>query len=716
MATAKRRGAAGRGWASGRSGSSMVLVLGAVIIIMSLAILALVSSMANIKLSAKFRNWNRDYYELSGEAVLSLETIDRILSEAEGLAGYYVNNAMYAEDRFGGFGEGKKDHAIGGFMWAEGIGHAAIHGEWARSVYAPSFKDVGGGVTLFDGLEYESRLKSFLPDVFDRLYAFFAYGMLSDYDSYRNGLDGNGLSLRVSQAMSEYLNVSKWDGRIGEPADFSGLTILISVEGTLRDGKRMDLEVSLNPTEVEILSATMMETAKGNPIWSYALSASGGIRAVGGEPTFHGDVYASGEEGFTVEDAYPEIYGNVYSAGALTVVGGGGIGVSFYGRETSTDIKSDMYCVIDEDGVGYVNKHLFMDLTGIFPNDPETVLFVRSLASADNDNWYDLSSEWFDGGLIPYVFVDGKITVTDGRYGIHWGDEQPGGGNVYAGGIKVEGGDGANVRIEGNVLTSGDIAISGHGSSIVIDGIVVGIGEGSSITNGNPYGEDGSIDSAVILTEGVLSMPGTVTAVFPEFYGDAYFRGHVGEAVVQGEDGFGEVMEENRLDEQINESVYRQIIDCLRAIFVAKTRSMGTLAEPADMRGMVDMAFIEGRLAEGRAIEGVMFLSAGPDGEAATLEIKGEMAGIVLCDGDLAITGDGTLRGAVIVLGDVVVSGNFTICYDEGVISSALREGGASDAFRPGQIEGGEGIYIKMGLAGGVRVGRGQRFTILSQT
>ena len=63
------------------------------------------------------------------------------------------------------------------------------------------------------------------------------------------------------------------------------------------------------------------------------------------------------------------------------------------------------------------------------------------------------------------------------------------------------------------------------------------------------------------------------------------------------------------------------------------------------------------------------------------------LSGIIYCEGDLSITGNGTFKGAIICEGNVTVSGGPTITYNEDVIKSVLgADGIARNFFLPGAM------------------------------
>lgn len=64
-------------------------------------------------------------------------------------------------------------------------------------------------------------------------------------------------------------------------------------------------------------------------------------------------------------------------------------------------------------------------------------------------------------------------------------------------------------------------------------------------------------------------------------------------------------------------------------------------------------------------------------------------SGIIYCEGNLNITGNGTFNGAIICEGNVTVSGNPTITYDEEAIKGTLESySSIRSFFAPGNMGG----------------------------
>ena len=56
------------------------------------------------------------------------------------------------------------------------------------------------------------------------------------------------------------------------------------------------------------------------------------------------------------------------------------------------------------------------------------------------------------------------------------------------------------------------------------------------------------------------------------------------------------------------------------------------------------------------------------------LEIKGNVSGILLAEGDLSLTGKGRISGAVITGGSLKLEGDVTVAYGKAVVTKLVRE------------------------------------------
>lgn len=97
--------------------------------------------------------------------------------------------------------------------------------------------------------------------------------------------------------------------------------------------------------------------------------------------------------------------------------------------------------------------------------------------------------------------------------------------------------------------------------------------------------------------------------------------------------------------------------------FNSKTKYFGTKNKTFDK--LIDIG-IARTLGEDKT--GIKFVNAG-----GTFNIAGHKSGILLCDGDLNITGNGTFKGTIIVKGNITIDGDINFYYSEDVIGQLLQ-------------------------------------------
>ena len=78
-----------------KKGSSSVLVILIVLVLVVFGTLALMSSYADLKLSRKSGDWTRHFYALDSKGELLLESIDSLLHEAAFEASQYIEDRLY---------------------------------------------------------------------------------------------------------------------------------------------------------------------------------------------------------------------------------------------------------------------------------------------------------------------------------------------------------------------------------------------------------------------------------------------------------------------------------------------------------------------------------------------------------------------------------------------------------------------------------------------
>ncbi|WP_425805712.1 DUF2572 family protein [Desulfitobacterium sp. Sab5] len=175
----------------------------------------------------------------------------------------------------------------------------------------------------------------------------------------------------------------------------------------------------------------------------------------------------------------------------------------------------------------------------------------------------------------------------------------------------------------------------------------------------------------------------------------------LGAAIVhQGPSPKASVFSSNSISNYVdNQLAYDTFKSYLSNIFVAKTQNLGTANKQAIRfnTDFVDKAVVldpndSGKLRSGVAATfsklpySFVYIKQNTD-STTSLELSGDRSGIIYCEGNLNLYGNGSFKGAIICEGNVTVSGNPTISYDEGVIRYILRTNGVARAFfAPGEM------------------------------
>lgn len=102
----------------------------------------------------------------------------------------------------------------------------------------------------------------------------------------------------------------------------------------------------------------------------------------------------------------------------------------------------------------------------------------------------------------------------------------------------------------------------------------------------------------------------------------------------------------------------------LMDIFTSKTSWLGTAKQSSDFSDYAASSY-------SGTDPGMIYIHADPAG--SSYEIIGNIYAIIYCEGDLTVTGTGTLNGAVICNGDLTVADDVTINYSESIISNRLK-------------------------------------------
>ena len=503
--------------ASREDGAALIMVLTIIFVMSALGGIAMLSTLTNLKMSAKYAGWTEEYYTLDRAAEDRLSLLDGRLSEAEGYANEYMRTQSYM------IGEGAP--VITGDR-ATDINIAAqefIYNTWLSQVYEPSFitADANGGVEILDEERYNGLFTRFSVEIYRRLYCYFSYLLIAR--DMKNGIFEN---MRLSPMMIGFAGM-----RENYTYDPDGMIVDLEVtDGKDVYAKHVSLSVCVSAPLYGYETRTEDIPFTANPIWTSALTAQGSIRfgngginpggdtghngadfdgsgggggvgaGSGGDVTrIYGDVSAidineyyfdlndwasaeGNEYGVASAGAAVEIYGNVYSRGDLHVTGdSGGISVRRYTE-------------------GFINEYK----KGLFGN---TLFFDTSPAPVMIQRYTQPEDGTWSRNFIPYFYRDylgGNVYCNNLAI-----EENVRDASIYIGNGPVRGGgyDG----MEGVVWTLDDVTNKGVNSRITIEGNLIGL-------SSDAFFDDHTSSSAVINKHyessgidlfGAIIMPGT---------------------------------------------------------------------------------------------------------------------------------------------------------------------------------------------------------------
>ena len=514
------------------NGVAAVLVLAVILVLTSLGTIALVASAANISMGSKSKSWSTEFYSLDSQAEELVQKVDAQLTIAEQDAVEYVQN------RYDTMATTTTAFTLSKFKTEYQMDDGTDSG--AQKFFHLHYKDeltTGGGITItvqdyidryVDGglgtaddarQKYEDDLKTYMSDVFDRVYFHLASKRLYTLaDSYKGASPYSKMVLKGGSGKYGYpdpittqwctnkfigLNeLSVWDSST-QPTD-GEVGVYILAQDAAVASKRVETEISVIVPRYETVIQRINIPYKGNPIWANALSVQNGIQiSEGSNVRVEGDVFASSTQTgglASTTGASIHIYGNVYTAGDVHVTGNGGE-ISVY-RYAGSGVSTD-----------YTAKNKIFNDNDLF--------FTESVApGVVLSNYTENSTGSAPDGAIPFIFRDHR----------KWG-------NVYCNEFTIESGVSAgSMTAQGNLVTARDIRMDGRHSEMAIgttvsgvaetnyvglrsepvDGLNVNPNESSSIINNYPYEADGLTRSSSIQINSRLFVPGVAFYEFDQ--------------------------------------------------------------------------------------------------------------------------------------------------------------------------------------------------------
>lgn len=757
------------------NGSALLMALSVIMVLAAFGTASLMTSVANIHMSTKYRDWSKDYYALDMNAENKLNQLNGLLQNAESNAQAYMSGQYYRYSDPASVSPSDLQVPL----FAQNF----INDRWLIDV-APYMEDMNNPSN-------KMNLENFLSDTVQRLYYYYASEKLSSggYTSVKY-LDNITASLGNYQAalFSSELSGTQvlLEGNLVVDINSAdAINAITAIDPISVKGKSVAVKVDVRFPTYEVQTQTKHIPIQGNPVWANAITSAGNIGFVGaGTSTINGDIFSAAssetlpindyvvtDSGIYSQGANVQINGNVYSKGNLHIIGNNStINVQNYPTGFVVDLKNNIFAT----------NNLYFDLLSIEKKHTEITVINYIQGSSSGD--------------IPMVYLDND------------------GGNVYCNSLAVQGhyvnnptltvSDG-KINVAGNVTTYNDIRMDGLNSEITVEKNYIGINSAasggdpnasSSVINNTPLTAMGGTESKITLN-GDFIVPGTAFAKYTgvkkagdPFYtwADSYYQ--TGESVsARNPDIYGAYLatvsdpltgynyyydqftsdpEPADSDESgissysfiradaegtppiidalkpkimhlidfLNDKFAAEVIVrsnvfssplfngysqgvallqkpgdssvtvysyelsddnyvnyhnfklCLADIFKAKTQQLGT-AIPLGIGGGFDGAFVkkdaiikDDNLITVSGINSIPTTT--PDSfvyikqEAAstsTLNLNlGNYSGIIYCEGNLEIIGNGSFDGTIICQGNVTVSGSPTITYNEGVILSTL--------------------------------------------
>ena len=539
-------------------GVAMIIVLTIIFVMSTLGGVALLATLTNMRMSAKYAGWTSEYYELDRDAEERLSLLDSRLSAAEGYAYEYLRSEYYrvAEGAPSITGEGATD-----------INEKAqdfIYNTWYNDVYIPSLTAVSeGGAVIPDESRYNNLFARFNSEFYQRLYYYFSYRLIS-----RDVRDGLFDSIELSPMMAGFAGMLE-----NYMHDSDGMKVVIGVtDGNAEYAKHVTVNALVTAPVFGFETRTEDVPFRANPIWSGALTARGSIRFIGGEDTIGGIPAGGGRTGGTAGSAPDEGAPSdttqseavpsegVSSAGApLVGVSSAGVPLAGANANTNADVVRVYGDVISVDYNEYfINQNDWASLEGneygvasagaaveIYGNvysrgDMHIIRDGGSIAvrryqtnfSSEYKKGIFANTLYFDTTPVP-VMIQRHTQPENGRWErdfIPFFYRDHLGGNVYCnnlaigrdvldGSIFIENGPirgGEYDGMSGVVWTLDDVHNKGRNSRIRIEGNLIGI---SSDATFDDHTESSAVinnhfDSGTIELMGAIVMPGTAFMKF----------------------------------------------------------------------------------------------------------------------------------------------------------------------------------------------------------
>ena len=472
-------------------GSVMILALAVILTLTAFGTVSLMTSVANIQMSSKYRDWSKDYYALDKNAELRVNQINQLLEKAEKVSQAYMTGQYYLTDDPVILDDPSDPEISDQLRNTSSIVKTYMYSQWQTNDDA--FK------RLY--YYYASYLLSFEQNPSDPLDPQKKYNIAylddptADYDDYLAALFDSSNTNYSNVLSEENLAVIINSKSSTEPQIPVDPTDPIAILPATVLGK--EVSVKLNIVLPSYKALPNQVTFIGNPVWANAITASGSIGFEGtGTSIINGDLFsADKDEGLYLNDNYVpasgiysnsadiEINGNVYSKGNLHILGNNST-INIYGYSHISNAP----------GFSTILKDRIFSKNGLFFDYDNTI--------------YPTPSD--------YTYIQWPTDPTDSTLYFVNGDVK--GGNIYCNSLKVDQGvSGGVINAYGNVSTFNDIKMNGLNSEINVSGNYVGINDRAH--NGDPNASstvinNTALDGGKIKLDGKFIVPGTAFAEY----------------------------------------------------------------------------------------------------------------------------------------------------------------------------------------------------------
>lgn len=453
-------------------GSAAVMVMSIILILTTLGLVALMGSVAGIKMGSRYKNWSNDFYELDKKAESTVQAIDTVLASADSSARTYMESEGYKLDDYLGI-----DLAV-----QTNFKERAWMNQFDTTVTPPAPNTYEGYISKGAGAEaYKLDLDKYYRECFNRVYYYYMATELA--------VPLGSLPVSIKQEDLDLLD--KFKGVTTEtPKKFS---VVINSSDPNDSTKKVEVEFSIIPPTYQTVIQTINRPIKGNPLWGYAVAAGGGI-TISGTTVVVGDMIASNGNIDITANNRLEARGNLYASGDITLD-------TLSKLRTLTDLTKDDVDSLKAGSAPYTyekRKTIYGDteLAYLGIDTGNSLLYSSALNPYINGNGNAINSQ------VPFLYKDLNVQIVDN---VVPGNYVPAGwGNIYARNFLIKNtAENASATIDGNLIVTDDLELNGvSGNHIVVNGNFLGLS-----SEGAPVGLTGIIDhnnSSTILNNSVV--------------------------------------------------------------------------------------------------------------------------------------------------------------------------------------------------------------------